>query len=115
FLAGQGQPLRQAQVGATQQALEYPVGEAAGNGGSRDECTINAAVRVIASEGVDQAVIPAGMNQAETPGVEKQRHLLEPVEKVAPVGRMALELPEGLQQQALMMRRVLAHMASCAL
>ncbi len=67
-----------------------------------------------ATQRFDQARIPTGMHHPEPAGVDKQRQLVEPFEKVMPVAGMLLELGQGLVEQAGMARRVFAHVALTA-
>ncbi|MNR68947.1 hypothetical protein D3C85_1938470 [compost metagenome] len=54
-------------------------------------------------------MVPAGVDQAEAPGVEKQRQLVEPFEEVMPVPRMLLELGQGFVDQPTVARVVFTH------
>ena len=49
------------------------------------------------------------MHHAKAPGVDKQRHVVEPLHELAPFGGIVLELLEGFVDQPGMARRVLAH------
>ncbi|MNE41094.1 hypothetical protein D3C80_1351460 [compost metagenome] len=69
---------------------------------------VDAAIGMMATQGLDQAGIPASVHQSETPGVEEQRQLVEPLEKVMPVGRVMGELGQGFVDQPGMPRGVLA-------
>src|SRR5690606_23138062 len=74
------------------------------------EVFIYAAIRELRLERRDQLGVPAGMHDAETPGIDEQGHLVEPAQEFAPLLRMILELRQGLAHKALVARAVLAHM-----
>ncbi|MNZ93638.1 hypothetical protein D3C78_1127140 [compost metagenome] len=112
--AGQRQAVRQAHVGAAQQAVADRGGEAAGHGRGLDEVFVDAPVGVLLAQRVDQPRVPAGMHQAEPPGVDEQRHVVEPLQKIVPVTGVVGELGQGLVDQAGMARRVLAHVGLAA-
>jgi hypothetical protein len=83
--AGHGQTVRQAHVGAAQQAVEHGAGEAARHGRRLEEVLIDAAIGEQRAQRFDQTRVPAGMHHAETPGIDEQRQLVEPLLKVVPV------------------------------
>lgn len=76
---------------------------------------VDAPVRVLLAQGVDQPRIPAGMDNAKTPGVDEQRQFVEPLEKVMPVAWMLFELGQGFVDQPAVARGVLAHVVLAAL
>ena len=106
---GQGEPIGQAHIGAAQQAIECIAGETARYGGGLQEVLVDAAVREGGAQRLDKTVVPARVHHAETPGVDKQRHVVEPAEEVVPVGRVVFELGQGLLDQAGVARVVLTH------
>ncbi|MNE30865.1 hypothetical protein D3C80_1244050 [compost metagenome] len=112
--AGQGDPLRQAHIGAPQQPIADLIGEAAGFGGGLEERLVDPPIGELPAQRVDQVAIPAGVDHAEAPGIEEQRHFLEPAEEIVPVGRMPLELLQGFANQPCMPRRVLADIGTAA-
>ncbi|OIW24338.1 hypothetical protein CONLIGDRAFT_685953 [Coniochaeta ligniaria NRRL 30616] len=88
--AGQGQAIGQANIGAAQQAVADPIG-------------------ILLAQWVDEARSPAGMVQAEAPGVHGQRQLAEPAKKIMPVSRILGERGECLVDQLCVARRMLAN------
>ena len=46
---------------------------------------IDAPVRVLPTQRLDQPRVPAGMDQAEAPSVDEQRQLIEPLQEIVPV------------------------------
>ncbi|MNZ87925.1 hypothetical protein D3C78_1068020 [compost metagenome] len=70
---GQGQAVRQAHVGTAQQAVADRGGKAFRHGRGLDEMLVDTPVRVLLAQRVDQARVPAGVHQAEPPGVDEQR------------------------------------------
>ncbi|MOA15165.1 hypothetical protein D3C78_1353090 [compost metagenome] len=72
------------------------------------EGAVDAPVGMLRVQTRDQLGIPTGMHQAEAPGIKEQRQFVHPVEKVVPVPRVILELREGLADQPLIARIVLA-------
>ncbi|MOA08310.1 hypothetical protein D3C78_1280650 [compost metagenome] len=85
------------------------MGEAAGLRRRLDESLVDAAVRELPAQDLDQIAVPAGMHHAEAAGIEEQRQRLEPAEEIAPVGGVAFELLQRLVDQPLVAGRVLAH------
>ncbi|MNM89154.1 hypothetical protein D3C81_1013830 [compost metagenome] len=107
--AGQGQAVRQAHVGAAQQAVAHGGGKAAAHRRSLDEVFIDASVGVLLAQWLDQPWVPAGVHQAEAPGIDEQRQLVEPLDEVVPVTGVVGELGQGFVDQPGMAWRVLAH------
>jgi hypothetical protein len=69
---------------------------------------IDAAIGKLRTQRFDQAGVPTGMHHAETPGVDKQRQLIEPALEIVPVAGMVFKLGQGFVQQTRMARRVFA-------
>ena len=101
--------MRQAHVGAAQQAVQRSIGKAAMHRSRLQKMLINTAIGKLRAQRLNQAVVPAGMHHAETPGIDKQRQLVEPAEKLLPLRWIGLELLQGFLDQPRMPRRVLAH------
>ena len=106
---GQGQAARQAHVGTPQQAIAYDRGKAVGHRRRLDKTLVDTTVRTLLAQRLDQVGVPTGVNQAETPGIEEQRQLIEPTEEIVPVTRMLGELGECCVNQVGMTWGVFAH------
>ncbi|MNJ68236.1 hypothetical protein D3C77_644660 [compost metagenome] len=70
---------------------------------------VDAPVRMLLAQRLDQARVPAGMYHAKASGIDEQRQLVEPAEKVVPVVGVVGELGQCLFDQPRMARVVLAH------
>ncbi len=71
--ASQGQAMRQAHIGATQQTVEDITGEAAGHCRRLDEMLVDTPRAMQATQRIDQRRIPAGMHDPEAAGIKVQR------------------------------------------
>jgi hypothetical protein len=111
---GQRAPARQAHVGPPQQTVENLAGKAALDRRRLQKMRVDAAVRVLAAQRFDQASVPAGVHQAKPFGIQEQRQFIEPAKEIMPITRMVRELIEGLLNQALVPRHVLAHVLLAA-
>ena len=86
--AGQGHAIGQTHVGATQQPIEGQVGEAVGLGRGLQKGFVDAAVRVLLAQRRNHLCIPAGVYHAKASGIDKQRHVVKPLHKRAPLVRV---------------------------
>ncbi|MNO48361.1 hypothetical protein D3C76_386940 [compost metagenome] len=70
---------------------------------------VDTPVGVLLAQRLDQPRVPAGMHQAEAPGVDEQRQFVEPVDEVVPVSGVMGKLGQGFVDQPGVARRMLAH------